>query len=53
MGLLVFLNFFQKKWIFLFKINIFILLDYFNMLVLKIIIKYYFNIFLNKKYFKK
>jgi len=38
------------------KINFFMLFDYFNMLILKIIflkIKKYFNLFLNKKYFKK
>jgi len=36
--------------------NLFIFLNYFNVLILKIILKnkniYYFNIFLNKKYFK-
>jgi len=35
-------------------IYFFIFLDYFDMLMLKIIfLKYYYNIFLNKKYFKK
>jgi len=37
--------------IFLLKINIFIYLNYFDVLILKIK-NYYFNIFLNKKYFK-
>jgi hypothetical protein len=45
----------KKKSIFLFKFIFLMFLDHFNVLILKIIffLKYYFNIFLNKKYIKK
>jgi len=46
-------KFFSKELNFFYLKLIFFLLNYFNMLILKIIIIYYINIFLNKKYFKK
>jgi len=55
---LYFKNIFKKFKVFLFEINIFlVILDHFNMLMLKIILKnfkkYYFIIFMSEKHFKK
>jgi len=55
--LLLFLSFYFLKKINFFKLNYFLIfLNYLNTLISKINfknkIKYYFNIFLNKKYFK-
>jgi hypothetical protein len=46
-------RFFKKNCFFCFELIIFYVFYYFDVLMLKKLNKYYFNIFLNKIYFKK